>query len=61
MPIQENLNVAPYYADYTPVSDYYSIPIKADNPSAIPTGTDINMDKNKTIVTSNPIINYSLV
>ena len=32
MPIQENLNVAPYYADYTPASDYYSILYKAGFP-----------------------------
>ena len=32
MPIQENLNVSPYYADYTPVSDYYSILYKAGFP-----------------------------
>ena len=32
MPLQENLNVAPYYADYTPASDYYSILYKAGYP-----------------------------
>ena len=32
MPLQENLNVAPYYADYTPLSDYYSILFKAGFP-----------------------------
>ncbi len=32
MPLQENLNVAPYYADYTPLSDYYSILFKAGYP-----------------------------
>ena len=32
MPLQENLNVAPYYADYNPLSDYYSILFKAGFP-----------------------------
>ena len=34
MPLQENLNVAPYYADYTPLSDYYNILFKAGFPDA---------------------------
>ena len=32
MPLQENLNVAPYYADYTPASDYYGVLFKAGYP-----------------------------
>ena len=32
MPLQENLNVSPYYADYNPLSDYYSILFKAGYP-----------------------------
>ena len=32
MPLQENLNVSPYYADYNPLSDYYSILFKAGFP-----------------------------
>ena len=32
MPQKENLNVAPYYADYTPVSDYYTMLYKAGFP-----------------------------
>ena len=32
MPLQKNLNVAPYYADYNPASDYYKVLYKAGYP-----------------------------
>ena len=32
MPLQKNLNVAPYYADYNPLSDYYKILFKPGYP-----------------------------
>ena len=32
MPQQTNLNVSPYYADYTPLSDYYKVLYKAGYP-----------------------------
>ena len=32
MPLQKNLNVAPYYADYNPLSDYYKVLFKAGFP-----------------------------
>ena len=32
MPLQKNLNVAPYYADYNPLSDYYKVMFKAGYP-----------------------------
>ena len=32
MPQQTNLNVSPYYADYTPLSDYYKVLYKAGSP-----------------------------
>ncbi len=32
MPLQENLNVSPYYADYNEFSDYYNILFKAGYP-----------------------------
>ena len=32
MPLQKNLNVAPYYADYNPLSDYYKVLFKAGYP-----------------------------
>ena len=32
MPQQTNLNVSPYYADYTPLSDYYKVLYKAVYP-----------------------------
>ena len=32
MPLQTNLNVSPYYADYTPDSDYYKVLFKAGYP-----------------------------
>ena len=32
MPLQKNLNVKPYYADYTPLSDYYQVLFKAGYP-----------------------------
>ena len=32
MPLQDNLNVSPYYADYDPLADYYSILFKAGYP-----------------------------
>ena len=32
MPLSENLNVSPYYADYNPLADYYSILFKAGFP-----------------------------
>ena len=32
MPLQKNLNVSPYYADYNPLSDYYKVLYKAGYP-----------------------------
>ena len=32
MPLQKNLNVSPYYADYNPLSDYYKVLFKAGYP-----------------------------
>ena len=32
MPLQKNLNVSPYYADYNPASDYYKVLYKAGYP-----------------------------
>jgi len=32
MPFQENLNRSPYYADYNPLTDYYSLLFKAGKP-----------------------------
>ena len=32
MPLQKNLNVSPYYADYSPLSDYYKVLFKAGYP-----------------------------
>ena len=32
MPLQKNLNVSPYYADYNPLSDYYKVLFKAGFP-----------------------------
>ena len=32
MPLQKNLNVKPYYADYNPLSDYYKVLFKAGFP-----------------------------